>query len=117
MVSIYQGSLSGWHKKTEYSVVEILRNQVFLQQLGKPPARTHRSYFNWHWTNKPLTTGYYDYIFHDSDFVATSGNPPSYCEELIRDHIDSHHWSPVRVRNPLATILQEDYGHLTMLMA
>ncbi|PMD33266.1 hypothetical protein L207DRAFT_518094, partial [Hyaloscypha variabilis F] len=75
---------------------EILRNQVFLQELGKPPSRNHRSYFNWHWTNKPLTKGYYDYIFHDSDFVTTSGKRPNYCEELIRDHISSWPGSPIR---------------------
>jgi hypothetical protein len=85
------------HEETEVPAGEILRNQVFLQELGKPPSRNHRSYFNWHWTNKPLTKGYYDYIFHDSDFVTTSGKRPNYCEELIRDHISSWPGSPIRV--------------------
>lgn len=79
----------------------MLRNQVFLQSLGKPPSRNHRSYFNWHWTNKPLFAGFYDYIFHASDFVTTSGKRPNYCEELIRDHIDSWPGSPIRVCNPM----------------
>lgn len=76
--------------------VDILRNQVFLQGLGQPPSRNHRSYFNWLWTRQPLVEGYDDYIFHAYDFVNTSGKRQSYCEELIRDHIDSWPGSPIR---------------------
>jgi len=75
---------------------DILRNHVFVQGLSKPPRRNHRSYFNWIWTNKPLYGGYYDYIYHASDFVSSSGGRPNYFEELIRDHMDWWPGSPIR---------------------
>jgi hypothetical protein len=75
---------------------ELVRKHVFMQSLGPPPERNHRSYFNWIWKRKPLGTGYYDYIYHASDFVKTSGTKSNYFEDLIRDHMAWWRGSPIR---------------------
>ena len=82
-------------------VDEIVQKHIFLQSLGPPPERNHRSYFKWIRSKKPLGKGYYDYIYHATDFVKTSGTNSNYFEELIRGHIDQWRGSPIRVRNPL----------------
>jgi hypothetical protein len=86
-------------QRLKCGIGEIFRNQVFLQALGKPPERNHRSYFNWIWTNKPLYKGYDDYIYHASDFVISSGKRPNYSEELIRDFMDTWPGSSLKVCN------------------
>lgn len=81
-------------KLKEYD--ETVQKFVFLKSLGPPPERNHYSYFNWIWRNKPLSKGYYDYIYHASDFVSLSGSRSSYFEELIRRHITWWRGSPIR---------------------
>ncbi|KAH8799915.1 hypothetical protein F5882DRAFT_514544 [Hyaloscypha sp. PMI_1271] len=81
-------------KLKEYD--ETVQKFMFLKSLGPPLERNHRSYFNWIWRNKPLSKGYYDYIYHASDFVSLSGSRSNYFEELVRRHITWWRGSPIR---------------------
>lgn len=43
-------------------------NQI--KTLGKPTEYNYRTYFNWVFSKKPLYEGYYNFIYHEGDFVA-----------------------------------------------
>jgi hypothetical protein len=76
-----------------------------IRAFGKTSQRDHQGLFNWIWTNKPLAIGYYDFIFHEDDFVSVPKcseqggmlERGTYLEDKIRSHVTHYPKSPLKV--------------------
>lgn len=84
---------------------ELLLRHSQIQSLGRPPQRNQRSLFDWVYGNQELTVGYFDFIFHEKDFVSGSGGAEvnsstgktNYFEEWIRSHFSNSPYSFFKV--------------------
>jgi hypothetical protein len=78
---------------------EILLSHSRIQALGQAPKRNHLSLYNWIWSNqpKPLAPPYYNFAYHNEDFISAVRYRSSYFQEVIQNHVSNHPSSPVKV--------------------
>jgi len=83
-------------KIKEYDETLLRSSQV--QALGQASVRNHRSLFNWIWSTNPrmLAPPFYDFMYHDEDFISAVGTRSSYFREGIQNHVNKHPKSPLK---------------------
>ena len=83
----------------KYEADEIFLSHSRIQALGQAPKRNHLSLYNWIWSKepKPLATPYYDFAYHNEDFISAVRYRSSYFQEVIQNHVNNHPRSLVKV--------------------